>query len=168
MEYEWPLKEEKWRELKGRCISCGYLGKRSLYYDEVYEANTDDRSHYSFVSNKSPISQGSGTEIWCFVNEVPLNTEFRRLQEQYGNSKDHTHISWEVVTKNINCPKWIMYQQFMSPKEHFNEFKERKERRRTNRRMTWLMIAAIIVAAITAFAAWASIYPDHWLFNWLH
>ena len=43
----------------------------------------------------------------------------------------------------------------------------RQERKRTNRIMIWLTIAAIIFAAMQVYAALAAINPNSWLFNWL-
>jgi len=192
LEFDKPLDEARWRELKGRCISCGYLGKRSLYYDEVYEANDHDRSHFSFVSNTSPINQFVGTLPCCFVNELPLSKKFRDLEKKYGTTKDNSEISMEITARDIKCPKWTHYQSFRTPKEHFEGFKmleleqrreefeqriekerkefelrldelNRKERKRTDKVMKWLAIAAIIFAVAEVVAALLGITSDSWI-----
>ncbi len=43
----------------------------------------------------------------------------------------------------------------------------RQERKRTDKIMIFLAVAAIIFAAMQVYAALASINPEHWLFNWL-
>ena len=168
MVYERPLDEAKWRELKGRCISCGYLCKRiDLMTDTVFEASVEDRSNFSFISHPESTR---GTRIWCFINKEPLFNEFVKLTNLYEQTRDNAQISGEIITRDINCPKWIAYKSFMSPKEHLEEFKEeinRRERKRTNRIMIGLTIALIFFALLQVYAAWASINPEHWLFGWL-
>ena len=164
MEFKKPLDEAVWRNLKGYCISCGYLGKRSLYYDEVYEANDNDRTYFSFVSNTSPLPQHSGTIPCCFVNALPLSKEFRELEKKYQRAKDNSEISMEITTRDINCSKWVPYQSFRTPKEHFEEFnmqQQENDRREFELKITqmqieanaqvskvgiWIGIAAIILA----------------------
>jgi hypothetical protein len=77
MEFKKPLEEPVWKneDSKGYCISCGYLGKRSLYYQEVYEATDHDRINFSFVSNTSPIPQHTGTLPCCFIYERSLSED---------------------------------------------------------------------------------------------
>ncbi len=41
-----------------------------------------------------------------------------------------------------------------------------KQRKRTDKIMIGLTIAALIFAAAEVYAALASINPDHWLFGW--
>jgi len=183
MEFKKPLDEAIWRELKGRCISCGYLCKRiDLLTDTVYEASVEDRSYGNLLSHpESPRK----TRIWCFVCKEPLYEEFKRLTELYAKTHDNAEISWEIITRDIGCSEWYAYQPFRSPKEHFEEFKmldlerrreefelkleeiNRQERKRTNRVMILLAIAAVVFAAMQVYAALASINPEHWLFNWL-
>ena len=43
----------------------------------------------------------------------------------------------------------------------------REERKRTNRIMIFLGVAALIFAIVEIYATLASINPEHWLFNWL-
>ena len=157
-----------WQTLKGRCISCGYLCKRiDLLTTTVFEASAEDRSLFNLVSH--PESQRS-TRIWCFVYEEPLYEKFKRLTELYGKTRDNAEISGEIITRDINCPKWIPYKPFMSPKEHLEDFKEnlnRQERKRTNYIMIGLTIALIVFAVLQLYAVLASINPEHWLFEWL-
>ncbi|MFC2025409.1 hypothetical protein ACFLTG_03255 [Chloroflexota bacterium] len=168
MEFQRPLEQAVWQTLKGRCISCGYLCKRvDLLTATVFEASAEDRSYFNFVSHpESPRS----TRIWCFVCKEPLYKEFERLTELYGKTRDNAEISWEIITRDINCTKWVPYQAFRSPKEHFEDFKEelnRKERKRTNFIMIGLTIALIVFAVLQLYAVLASINPESWLFEWL-
>ena len=43
----------------------------------------------------------------------------------------------------------------------------RQERKRTNRIMIWLTVAAVIFAVAEVYATLGSINPDHWLFGWI-
>ena len=96
MEFRKPLDETVWRGLKGRCISCGYLGKHSRYYTEVYEASEFDRSVFGFVSHRLPPPTPSGTEIWCFVNELPLAEEFKRLEKHTAGLEITLKSHWRL------------------------------------------------------------------------
>ena len=94
------------------------------------------------------------------------------------------------------CPKWFPYTPGLSPEKHLQEFRmqqleqrreefeqrmererkefelklderNREERKRTDRIMIWLTVAAIVFAAMQVYAALATINPNSWLFNWL-
>lgn len=85
--------------------------------ETVYEATVEARSYGNLVSH--PESSRS-TRIWCFVYQEPLYEEFRRLTEQYGTTRDNAEINFEIIIRDINCPKWYPYTPFMSPKEHLS------------------------------------------------
>ncbi len=124
MEFERPLELAMWRTLEGRCISCGYLCQRiDLMTETVYEATVEARSYGNLVSHPESPRQ---TRIWCFVYQEPLYEKFSRLTELYGKTRDNAEISFEIITRDINCPKWYPYTPFVSPKEHLEEFKNIK------------------------------------------
>ena len=145
MELKKPLEHKDWQTLKGRCISCGYLCKRiDLLTDTVYEASIEDRNYGNLVSH--PESQRQ-TIIWCFVYKEPLHEEFIRLAEFYDKPRHNSDISWEIITRDIKCPRWIPYKPFMSSKEHLEEMKI-ESRQWSNRTMS-IFFAVIVLTAIT-------------------
>ena len=119
MEFDRPLEYAIWKTLEGRCISCGFLCQRiDLMTETVYEATVEARSSGNLVSHpESP----RGTRIWCLVYQEPLYEEFRRLTAEYGKTRDNAEINFEIITRDINCPKWYPYTPFLSPKEHLDE-----------------------------------------------
>jgi len=86
--------------------------------ETVYEATVEARSYGNLVSHPESSRQ---TRIWCLVYQEPLYEEFRRLTEQYGKTRDNAEINFEIITRDINCPKWYPYTPFMSPKEHLEK-----------------------------------------------
>jgi len=117
MEFEVPLDRDVWGKLEGRCISCGFLCKRTdLSTSTIFEASVEDRKYFNFNSHPESPRQ---TRICCFVAGQDLFEEFTQLKKYYGNSRDSSQIHGEIVTKDIKCPKWFSYKSFMSPKEHF-------------------------------------------------
>ena len=57
--------------------------------------------------------------------------EFKRLTELYDRTHDNAQICWGIITRDIGCSEWVLYQPFHSPKEHLEEFKMSElERRR--------------------------------------
>lgn len=135
-EIQRPLERDMWRNLKGRCISCGYLCKRiDLLTSTVYEASVEDRNYFNFLSHpESP----RPTKIWCFVLKEPLHEEFEQLRKAYHTKKNYSEICGEIVMQDRSCEKWFFYRPFMSPKEHFKRFlmmQLERERKNFERRM---------------------------------
>ena len=119
MEYERPLNRSTWQKLKGRCISCGFLCQRiDLMTETVYEATVEARSYGNLVSHAESPRQ---TRIWCFLYQEPLYEEFKRLTELYAKTRDNAEINFEIITRDLNCPKWYSYTPFLSPKEHLEK-----------------------------------------------
>ena len=146
MELKRPLEHKDWQNLKGVCISCGYLCQRTdLLTEKLYEASVESRSHGNLVSH--PDSPRS-TVIWCFVCKEPLHEEFRRLTKFYDKTRDNSDISWEIITRDIKCPKWIPYTPFMSPKEHLEEMKLESLQRFNKNMSIFLAIVAFSTLAV--------------------
>lgn len=119
MEFDRPLEYAIWKTLEGRCISCGFLCQRiDLMTETVYEATVEARSYGNLVSHAE---SSRGTRICCFVYQEPLYEEFMRLTAEYGQTRDNAEINFEIITRDINCPKWYPYKPFLSPKEHRDE-----------------------------------------------
>ena len=160
----------------GRCVNCGFLGKRRTVVDAesiVYAATSYDRQKGTFNRESGwPDQRDMPTQPTCFRNAANLQ---RELVEELAIDGKHG-TDWEnactciIIAKPRECESWYAWTEYHSPKEHYEEFKEelnRQERKRTNRIMIWLTIALIVFAALQVYAALASINPEHWLFNWL-
>jgi hypothetical protein len=84
-----------------------------------HEATSDDRQSGNF----SEIPGGLGVEAvpWCFVKAANLNQE----AEEYAaaNGVDKNQATFEVITTARNCPSFYSWTEFISPKEHFEEYK---------------------------------------------
>ena len=179
-----------------RCINCGFLGKRSPEIDAAcFHASGKDRIS-GILNQHHPLGGGEtnlSTIPWCFVGKADFVKELGDI----GAKIHQADKVREIIEKDRQCPSWYPWREFASPKEHFNEsmmlameqrredFEQRmekertefelkldeankQERKRTNRIMIGLAVAAIIFAALQFYTAWASINPDHWLFRWLH
>ncbi len=140
-----------WRQERygtGRCVNCGYLGKRSTKLAEkCFYADQKDRSFGRF--NKHETLDGGLTSLstipWCSVGKADLYAELTDM----GANVHQVHKVREVIEKDRKCPSWYPWREFASPKEHFEEsmmlamekrreeFEERieRDRRRFERRM---------------------------------
>ncbi len=187
-----------WREETygtGRCVNCGFLGKRSPRFDEkCFHASEKDRisgrlnQHTTLEGNV-----GTFTTIpWCYVGKADFQTELGGI----AATAFQPDKMREIIEEDRKCPSWYPWREFATPKEHFEEsmmlamekrreefeqhmeqerrdweFKleqlSKEERKRTNKTMKFLAIGAIIFAAAEVYATIASINPDHWLFRWL-
>jgi len=179
----------------GRCVNCGFLGKRSPEIDEAcFHVSAKDRisgmlnQHHTLAGGETNLS----TIPWCFVGKADFLKELGDIKA----TVIQTDKVREVIERDRGCPSWYPWREFATPKEHFDEsmilamekrredFEQRmekerkefelkldennrKERQRTNRVIIWLAVAAIIFAALQFYTALASINPDHWLFGWL-
>jgi hypothetical protein len=187
-----------WREEvygTGRCINCGFLGKRSPEIDETcFHASAKDR--ISGIFNQHHTLAGGETNLstipWCFIGKADFLKELADIQATVTQN-DKVR---EIIERDRGCSSWYPWREFATPNEHFEESmmlameerrekfeqqmeKDRKEfelrldetsrqeRKRTNIIMICLAVAAIIFAALQVYAALASINPDHWLFRWL-
>ena len=160
----------------GRCVNCGFLGKRRTVVDAesiVYTATSYDRQKGTFNRQSGwPDQRDMPTQITCFRNAANLQKELVDAlavagQQDTAAENEHACI---IIEKPRKCESWYPWTEYLSPKEHFEDFKEelnRQERKRTNGIMIGLTIALIIFAAMQVYAALASINPEHWLFNWL-
>jgi len=164
---------------KGRCISCGFLGKLDGATGVFHEATALDR----FRGDLGCVEHHEGMP-WCFRNKTAFRWDVRNLPTREDFEKVCDKLK-EDIKQDRKCPAWYPWTWGSSPKEHFEEFKmqqlenerrefelkleeiNRQERKRTNRIMIWLTIAAIIFAAMQVYAALAAINPNSWLFNWL-
>lgn len=169
----------------GRCVNCGFLGKRSPKLDEkCFHASGKDRTlgrlneHDTFEGGLSNLS----TIPWCFVGKADFIEELADI----GAMVHQPDKVQEIIEKDRKCPSWYPWREFATPAEHFQESMmlamdqrreefelrleelNRQERRRTNKVMICLAIAAVIFAAAQVYAALAVINPEHWLFRWLH
>jgi hypothetical protein len=163
----------------GRCINCGFLGKRDKQntFSMCYEASDIERQ-----TGWLNLQVGSiATRPWCFVGKVNFVEELQTM----GVQEIQADKMGELLSKDRKCPSWYPWTPFRNPKEHFEELKvqqleqarrifelklekqNREERKRTNRIMICLAVAAIIFAALQVYAALATINPNSWLFNWL-
>lgn len=175
-------------EDKRRCINCGFLGKQRKdgTVSECFEATPTDRSSEQFQPYLGHIS----VYPRCFVRKIQFEPDWG-LYNPPDLQKFRAQIS-----EQRKCSSWYPYTEGLSPKEHFEEFKilelerkredfeqrmekerkefeiklderNREERKRTDRIMIWLTVAALIFAMLQVYAAMATINPNHWLFNWL-
>lgn len=180
----------------GRCINCGYLGKKDTagFGEMCFTVSAEDRTTGQ-LARHSTLNVRPGQFItvpWCFVGKVNLKEELDHLPVQQTEEERIRSL----IGKDRNCPSWYPWREFASPREQWEESvmlameerrekfekrmeqerkdfelgleeRNRRERKRTDRIMIWLTVAAIIFAAAQVYAAMASINPDHWLFRWL-
>jgi len=190
---------EQWG--RGRCINCGFLGKRDCVssISVCYEATAADRLAGQLTEYRMEPTQHGGmtnrallrTYPWCFLGKAHILDELNSI-----GAKDHqTDKVQQIIQKDRQCGSWYPWTEFRTPKEHFEEFKmleleqrreefekhmeenrkefefklqkrNEQERKRTDKVMIGLAIAATILALAEVFAALAALTPDSMLFQW--
>ncbi len=172
-----------WREETygtGRCINCGFLGKRPTdsAVSECYEATAVERDSGTLTSKEGYVY----TRPWCFIDKVRFYEELEALGTSAGDSQKVR----DLLEYDRKCDPWYRWREFVSPKEHYEEYmmlqtensrKEfeqtmeskrqefelrleelnKEERKRTNTIMIWLAIAAIMFAFAEVMAAFVGI-----------
>jgi hypothetical protein len=173
----------------GRCVNCGFLGKRRTVVDAesiVYAATTFDRQNGTFNRESGwPDSRDMPTQPACFANVANLQKEFvdaLAITGLQGNAIEH-ECSLVLIEKPRECKSWYPWTEYRSPKEHFEEYKTQQleQSRRdfetrlfeSNQKLTKdynmvmlrLTVAAIIFAIAQIVAALLALTPDSWIFN---
>ena len=105
-----------------QCVKCGLLGKCSAWSpSEVYEANDEDRHVGNLIKYQQPNGlQDIPTSPVCFVRAAPLEQEIK--DGGSGGTERHA-ATLAVLDKERKCSRWLPWQEFSSPKEHFEDFK---------------------------------------------
>lgn len=170
---------------EGKCVNCGFLGKREARstMSVCYEASIIDR-----LSGNLTSYAGVVTRPWCFVGEAFIGDE---LVENRTTEQDYETMR-RILRKDKNCPSWYKWTEFVSPKEHFEEYKmtqlelkrqefeqqiegdrrkfelelqksNEQERKRSDKIMIGLTIALILFALFQVVAAFLGITNDSWV-----
>jgi hypothetical protein len=168
---------EKYGE--GKCINCGFLGKRESRFtiSLCYEASAVDRLSGNFTEYG-----GLRTHVCCFLGKRMFFSDLEKL-----GLTDQTYSKiQEFITDDRKCEYWYQWTEFVSPKEHYEEYKMMKleqDRNRFELRMQrwndrrqkktdciviWLTAGGIIFALAQVFVALASLTSDSIIFKWFH
>ncbi len=178
-----------------KCINCGYLGKKDTqgFGRECFIASAEERTTGNLAHHIIPGMSSLTTVPWCFCGKFNLKDEVDQLDDPQINEVSRI---FSVLTKDRHCPSWYPWREFSSPKEQWDESvmlamekrqqdfeiqmeKERRgfevrlqelnerDRKRTNRVMIGLAVAAVFFAIAQVIVALAAINPEHWLFQWL-
>jgi hypothetical protein len=110
---------------QGSCINCGFLCKRSaeLGNESCYEATVRDRVD-SRLYNEGLVGSDVNTVPWCFVRATNLPRDL--------GERPTLKAVRNAITKDRDCPNWILYSEYSGPREHFAELKiaQREQDRR--------------------------------------
>ena len=182
----------------GRCVNCGFLCKinENAAVSGCYEATAPDRytghlAEYQATLGLQRFEQFAIPTIpWCFRSKANF---IKELSELGATVHDDAKIH-EVIRRQRDCSFWMLWKEFIGPKEHYEEFKmleleqrreqfeqqmekdrrafelkleelNREERKRTNKVMIWLAIAAIVFAAAEVVAALLGLTNDSWILH---
>ncbi|MFC2003131.1 hypothetical protein ACFLV4_04215 [Chloroflexota bacterium] len=156
----------------GRCVNCGFLGKRRTVVDAesiVYTATGWDRQKGTFYRESGwPDRRDMPTEITCFRNATNLQKEVNdALAEGEHSDAAKQECAHTVTEKDRRCKSWYPWTEYLSPKEHLEEFKEglnRRERKRTDRILIGLTWALAFFAIVQIYQVLAQGYR-WWPFN---
>jgi hypothetical protein len=105
---------------EGKCITCGFLGKRDDRPSMAicYEASSFDRLTGDFTCYSGTVNTFA-TCIWCFVGEALFHQEMTK-DGVTDTNYDRVH---ELIKKDRNCKSWYKWKEFRTPKEHYEELK---------------------------------------------
>ena len=113
----------------GRCINCGYLGKKdtNVHTSECYEASTFERisgtllKHMGAPTDPSTHRPQIQTFPWCFVGKAYIHDEVDARFAEMEGKEDKTVCVFNVISKSRDCPSWYPWREFATPKEHFEK-----------------------------------------------
>jgi hypothetical protein len=146
---------------EGRCVSCGFLGKRPLpqapgapRYPGIFEVFFDERSSppsRTAFSIIHPANVQIATEVVCYRGVADLPSEVATVRAPTG--MEEAAALDRVLRNDRKCQQWSEHMRGLDPKEHLMERRlrdleeDRKEfqialSKGTNR-LTW---AAVILA----------------------
>ena len=136
---------------KGKCNSCGFLSKR-LFLEpatpECTEASLYDRS-FGTLYNKTTVP-------WCFRGIVNLREEVEDLASE--TEKQYNVCVVEIINTDRQCPQWYLWKEFLSPKEHFEDYRirqleelNRQARKQTNMVTIFLGLLTLIFTIVQIF-----------------
>jgi len=147
----------------GRCLNCGYLGKRDkdATASNCYEATIEERLMGELTKftgmpiDYSPYErQIISTRPWCFINKAQFYQELSDI-----GAGEHNIIKVkEIISKDRKCPYWYEYKAGLNPKGHYEECKMQQlenDRREFERKLTQMQIDAN--AKVTKVGIWIGI-----------
>jgi hypothetical protein len=100
----------------GQCINCGFLGKRPIdpHASECHEASAWERANGHIGDYP-----WSPDIPWCFVGKCHLKKEVVALTDDRKADRK----VFEVITRHRACEEWYPWTEFLSPRDHHEEFK---------------------------------------------
>jgi hypothetical protein len=109
-------------DLKGRCISCGFLAKRSIdptpSYYEIEQSERDTGHVWQHHGAETGIY--IQTEPECFRHVASIRGEIQQIPD---NNADKSAAAKRVFSKDRECEYWYPYTLGLTPKEHLEEVK---------------------------------------------
>lgn len=141
-------------EEKGRCRSCGFLAKHSLFarsprprFHEIEAGERRSANHVSIFTYPATVGTrmlNVEAEVVCFVHEYDLMEELPNVSR--GELKDATElqraeVAVEVIAKDRHCQAWYPYTPGFGPSEHYEELK--MQRLEQDRRTFEMQLAAM-------------------------
>ncbi len=121
--------------LKGRCVTCGRLGRK--VEGELEPCNIDDRSWTVWDSEKRGIPT-------CGEEHTRLEKEWQTERDKWrGKPGEARWPVGEIIYKDRKCPDWGELDITATPKEH-REIRDAE--RRANRHMKLIIIGMILTA----------------------
>lgn len=106
----------------GRCINCGFLGERlkasGSHNIECFGVTKQQRLHGQIT-----IEGYYEVVPCCFVGKYNLPEELGDIS--WMVPKYHEKVS-EIIGRDRHCEDWYTWREFLSPKDHYEEFKMRQ------------------------------------------
>jgi len=131
-------------DLKGRCVSCGFLAKHTLpgsAPETYFEVEMAEREAGAVFSHNIVFQGPERTTLACFRNAAVLGPEVESALKS-DESAGRQAAAQQVILKDRGCAYWFPYQPGLDPKEHLggkamqdveerrNRFEEAMEERR--------------------------------------
>lgn len=123
-------------EDKGRCVNCGFLGKRvtpgqRAITPSYYEIDQHGRNTGRVWAQLQDLLTGEvATEPICFKQVVSITEE---INTALGSATDGFEATWKTFLTDRHCSSWYPYTPGFGPKEHADKLQmEQLEERRMN------------------------------------
>lgn len=124
---------------RGKCISCGFLAKRTLGGfghppPTDYEATRPERRNTAYYFVRWENNMQRTVEFACFRDLADLSYQFRHEPDQVMR----TTLIMNALEDDRQCTAWYPYKPGFSPARHFEWYQEEERERRREEFEKWM------------------------------